>query len=78
MSFNCENGETDHLLAAANNMKINVKIQLQPSLEALGADERADESPKNEAARGTERMTSLDGSGGERAFVKGPLLIFQR
>ena len=78
MTFNCENDKTDRLLAAADNIEIIVKIQPRPSLEAVGADERADESPKNEASRGTEGMTPSEGSGRERAFVRGPLLIFRR
>ena len=57
MTFGCENDETDRLLAAADDIEIIVQIQPRPSLEALGADDRADESPKNEAARDTERMT---------------------
>ena len=39
---------------AADDVKIIVKIQPRPSPEGLGADERADKSSKNEAARGTD------------------------
>ena len=72
MTFDCENDETDRLLAAADDIEIIVKIQPQPLLEDLGDDELADESPKNELDEGTERMTPPEGSGGERAFVRGP------
>ena len=64
MTLGSENDETDRLLAAADDIEIIVKIQPRPSLEALGADERAGESPKNEAARFTERMAPPEGSGG--------------
>ena len=72
MTFDCDNNETNRLLAGADDIKLIVKIQPRLSLEALGADERAVESPKNKAARGTEWMTPPEGSGGERAFVRGP------
>ena len=75
--LDCENDETDCLLVVANDIENIVKIQPRPLPEALGADERADKSPKSEAARGTKRMTPPEGSRGERAFVRGPLLIFQ-
>ena len=78
MTFICENGETDRLLAAADDIEIVVKILPRPSPEALGADKRAGESPKHEAARGTERMAPPEGREGERALVRGPLMIFQR
>ena len=76
MNVGYENGEINRLLPATDDIETIVKIQPRPLLEALGADERADESPKNETARGTERMTPSEGSGVERAFVTGPLLIF--
>ena len=63
MTFDCENDETDRLLAVVDDIEITVKIQPRPLLEALGADERADESPKNESARGMKRMTPLEGRG---------------
>ena len=78
MTFECENDKTNRLLAAADDIKIIVKIQPRPSPKGLGADEQADESPRNEAARGTERMVPTEGSGGERAFVRSSVLIFQR
>ena len=56
MTFECENDETNRLLAVADNIEIILKILPRPLLEALGAVEQADESPKHEAARGTERM----------------------
>ena len=37
MSFDCENDETDCLLAAADDIENIVKIQPRPSLEPLGA-----------------------------------------
>ena len=53
MTFDCEDDETDRLVAVADGIEIIVKIQPRPLAEALGADERIDKSPTNEAARGT-------------------------
>ena len=45
MTFDCENNKTDRRLAVVDDIEITVKIQPRPSLEALGAEERAD-NPK--------------------------------
>ena len=73
MTFDCED-ETNCLLAAADDIRIIVKIQPQPLPEALGAYE----SPTSKAVRGTEGTAPPEGNGGERAFARGPLLIFRR
>ena len=55
-------------LAVTDDTEITVKIQPQPVPEALDADE----SPTNEAARGTEEMAPPEGSGGERPLPGAP------
>ena len=74
MTFGCAD-ETNCFLAPADDIEIIVKIQPQPSPKALGADESPPQTKPLEVRRG---MAPPEGSGGERAFARGSLLIFQR
>ena len=67
MTFHCEDDETNRLVAVTDNIEVIVKIQPQPSPEALGPDE----PPTNKAAKGTKGMAPPEGSKGESAFCQG-------
>ena len=72
MNFEFEEEETDRILAAADNTIL--ESQPGPSPEILSAAT----SPTRDAAEGTEGMAPREGSRGERAFARGPLLVFRR
>ena len=72
MNFEFEDEETDRILAVTDD--IIIESQPGPSPEILDATT----SPTRDAAGGTEGMAPREGSGGERTFARGPLLVFRR
>ena len=69
-NFEFKDKETDRILVVADD--IILESQPGPSPEILGAAT----SPTRDAIGGTEGMAPREGSGGERALPRGPLLVF--
>ena len=78
MSLEYDDEETDRPLAAADNIDFVGDSQLRTLTELLGAAE----TPTFEAANSTAGMAPREGGatgncGGERAFARGPVSLFQ-